>query len=44
MAAQERKKKLLPEIFQIFECLLTQNPTKSRFTTLLIFQHYMEDC
>ena len=27
MAAQKRKKELLAEIFCIFECLLTQNPT-----------------
>ena len=27
MAAQKRKKKLLTEIFGIFECLITQNPT-----------------
>ena len=26
MAAQKRKKKLLAEMFCIFECLLTQNP------------------
>ena len=27
MTAQKRKKKLLAEIFYIFECLLTQKPT-----------------
>ena len=27
MAAQKRKKKLLVEIFDIFECLVNQNPT-----------------
>ena len=27
MVVQKRKKKLLTEIFGIFQCLLTQNPT-----------------
>ena len=37
MAAQKRKKKLLVEILDIFECLVNQNPT-NQFLEVLILQ------
>ena len=41
MAAQKRKKKLLTEMFGIFERLLAQKP---RFTTLLILPDHKKNC
>ena len=53
MAAEKRKKKLLAELFCIFECLITyelsgcgfeSRCSHLRLTTLLILPDHMEDC
>ena len=43
MVAQKHQRKLLAEFSCIFECLLTQNPTKPMLSTLLILPDYMEE-